>query len=100
VRDGAGPVGMCGLIDRDGLDCPDIGYAFLARHSGKGYATEAAGEVLRHGLETLRLPNICAITAPENAASQRVLEKIGLRYVDTRQVEGIEGLSAYFETPS
>ncbi|HEX3915759.1 MAG TPA: GNAT family N-acetyltransferase, partial [Caulobacteraceae bacterium] len=57
VRDAAGePVGMCGLVERDGLDSPDIGYAYLARHSGKGYATEAARVVLRHAREVLGLP--------------------------------------------
>jgi RimJ/RimL family protein N-acetyltransferase len=98
ARDGVGePLGLCGLIEREGLDCADIGYAFLERHAGRGYATEAAAAVLRHGLETVGLPKVCAITAPHNRASQRVLEKIGFRYVDTRRVRGIAGESAYFE---
>src|SRR5512139_652908 len=43
------PLGMCGLVvGREGLDSPDIGYAYLERHSGKGYATEAARAVLAH----------------------------------------------------
>ena len=99
VRDAAGePVGMCGLVERDGLDTPDIGYAFLQRHSGRGYATEAAAVVLRHAREGLGLPKIAAVTTLDNPASQRVLEKLGLRYVDTRQLPGVEGLSAYFTT--
>jgi RimJ/RimL family protein N-acetyltransferase len=99
VRNGAGePVGMCGLIERAGLDVPDIGYAYLRRHSGRGYATEAARAVLAFARDVLKLPTVCAITDPDNTASQHVLQKIGLRYVDTRQVAGVEGLSAYFET--
>jgi RimJ/RimL family protein N-acetyltransferase len=99
VRDAGGErLGMCGLVSREGLDHRDIGYAFVQRHAGQGYATEAARAVLRHGREVLGLQTIAAITDPENAASRRVLEKLGLRYVDDRQVPGIEGASAYFET--
>jgi len=99
VRDQAGErLGTCGLIDREGLMHWDIGYAFLQRHAGQGYATEAARALLRHGRETLGLGTISAITDLENLASRRVLEKIGLRYVDDRQVPGVEGMSAYFET--
>lgn len=96
VRDAAGePLGMCGLVERDVLDSPDLGYAFLERHAGKGYATEAAAAVLDHVREVLRLPKLAAITDPANRASQRVLEKLGFRYVETRELEGI-GRSAYF----
>ncbi|WP_374472685.1 GNAT family N-acetyltransferase [Phenylobacterium sp.] len=100
VRDAAGePLGMCGIIlGREGLDCPDIGYAFLARHGGHGYATEAAGAVLRYAREALGLPQVVAITAPHNAASQRVLEKIGLRFVEMIQLPGIPDRSAFFTT--
>lgn len=96
VRDAAGErLGMCGLVERDVLDSPDLGYAFLARHSGKGYATEAAAAVLRHAREAMGLSKIAAITALENFASQRVLEKIGFRYVGTRDLPEL-GTSAYF----
>lgn len=96
ARDAAGePLGMCGLVERPVLDSPDLGYAFLARHSGKGYATEAASAVLAHVREVMGLPKLAAITQPSNQASQRVLEKLGFRYVDTRELEGI-GASAYF----
>ena len=98
VRDGAGePLGMCGIVvGRDGLDSPDIGYAFLARHSGHGYATEAAGAVLRHARETMGLAKLAAITTPTNTASQRVLEKLGFRFVQMINLPGSEEPSAYF----
>jgi RimJ/RimL family protein N-acetyltransferase len=97
VCDAAGePLGVCGLVARDGLDAPDIGYALLARHCGRGYATEAAAAVLRHARETLGFQRIVAITAPDNKASQRVLEKIGLRPAGTIHVPGQDGPSAYF----
>ena len=74
------PVGMCGLIKRDGLDDADIGFAFLARHRGQGLALEAARATLDHGFRELRLPRIVAITSPANERSARLLEKIGLRF--------------------
>lgn len=96
ARDATGePLGMCGLVEREVLDSPDLGYAFLERHSGKGYATEAAAAVLAHVREVMRLPKLAAITDPDNKPSQRVLEKLGFRYVETRELEGI-GRSAYF----
>ena len=99
VRDQAGePVGMCGLVDRDGLDHLDIGYAYLERHSGKGYATEAARVALRHAREALGHGTILAITAPDNTPSQRVLEKIGLRFVQMINLPGHEEPSALFTT--
>ena len=99
VRDAAGErLGMCGLVDRDGLDHHDIGYAYLGRHSGKGYATEAAGAVLAHARETLGHKTILAITAPDNTPSQRVLEKIGLKFVQMINLPGHEEPSALFTT--
>jgi RimJ/RimL family protein N-acetyltransferase len=99
VRDPAGErVGVCGIINRDGLDHPDIGYAYLERHSGKGYATEAAAAVLRHARETMGHRTIVAITAPDNTPSQRVLEKIGLRFVQMIDLPGHDGPSAFFTT--
>ena len=72
--------GICGLVNRDTLDHPDIGFAFLPAYRGRGYATEAAAAVLEYAQKVLQLPVILAVTAPDNAASARVLHKIGLRF--------------------
>jgi ribosomal-protein-alanine N-acetyltransferase len=74
------PVGMCGLLKRDFLDHPDLGYALLARHGGKGYAFEAASATLAHARSTLKLGPLHALTAPENPASIRLLDKLGFRF--------------------
>jgi ribosomal-protein-alanine N-acetyltransferase len=79
LRDGT-PVGICGLVKRDGLDDPDVGFAFLLRHCSKGYGVEAASAVLAHAGQSLKLPRIVAITSPENFKSIAVLEKIGLKF--------------------
>jgi RimJ/RimL family protein N-acetyltransferase len=76
----AAPLGICGLVKREGLQDPDIGFALLARHWARGYAVESAAAVLDHGTRTLKLPRIVAITSPDNWDSIRVLERIGMKF--------------------
>ena len=78
-RDGT-PIGICGLVKRDGLNDPDVGFAFLSRHCAQGYAVESAAAVLAHGQRVLKLQRIVAITSAENAGSIAVLERIGLKF--------------------
>jgi RimJ/RimL family protein N-acetyltransferase len=78
VEDGC-PIGVCGLAKRDFLDDVDIGYAFLPEYGGQGYAIEAARAVLAHAKQ-LGLKRIVATVRPDNSASIRVLEKLGLRF--------------------
>lgn len=60
--------------------CVELGWR-LARHAqGRGLATEAAREVLRFALENLPGENVVSFTVPQNTASRRVMEKIGLTY--------------------
>ena len=73
------PLGVCGLAKRDFLDDVDIGYAFLPQYGGQGYAFEAAQGVMAHAKE-LGLTRIVATVRPDNAASIRLLEKLGLRF--------------------
>ena len=80
TKDGLTPIGMCGLIKRDNLDCPDIGFAFLPEFMGKGYAFEIADAIITYAKDTLKLPRVYGITMPENEHSKRLLQKIGLSY--------------------
>lgn len=77
-QDGA-RTGICGLIQRETLPHPDLGFAFLPQFRGKGYAFEAAAAVLAYAKDNLKLPAVCAIVMQENAPSIRVLEKLGLK---------------------
>jgi ribosomal-protein-alanine N-acetyltransferase len=79
--------GMCGLLKRDALPEADIGYAWLPRFRGNGYAAEAAAAVLAHAFGPLRLPRVLAIVSEGNVASTRLLERIGMRSLGLRQVE-------------
>lgn len=98
LKDGGDPIGIAGLVKRDVLPHVDVGYALLERAWGRGYAQEAAAGVLRHAREVLGLDTIVAITNPDNRASQRVLEKVGLKYVETINLPGWDEPSAYFST--
>lgn len=74
---------MCGLVKRDGLEHPDVGYAFLPPYWSQGYAFEAASAVLADARERLRLDRILAIVSPDNDSSIRLLERLGLRFEKT-----------------
>jgi RimJ/RimL family protein N-acetyltransferase len=80
IREGAVPIGMCGLLKRESLPDVDIGFAFLPGFWSQGYALEAAAAVKADGLDRLGLKRIVAITNPDNSASIKLLEKIGLKY--------------------
>ena len=73
-------IGFCGLRFLDNTPEVEVGYRLAKTHWGMGLATEAARASLRYGFETLDLQRIVAVVHPQNSASQRVLEKIGLRY--------------------
>lgn len=82
LKDTRAPVGMCGLLKRDHLEDPDIGFAFLPQYTGKGYARETAAAVLAHGRQ-LGMRRILAIVNPENESSTRLLLKLGFRLEGT-----------------
>lgn len=73
-------IGMCGLLKRDTLDDPDIGFGFVPESWSQGFATEAARAVLDRAKSEHGLNRVVAITAPHNGASIEVLRKIGLQF--------------------
>jgi len=90
------PIGICGLLKRDILELPDLGYALLERHWSNGYAIEAATAVMTDAQERLRLRRLCAITALENPSSIRILEKLGFRFVEIVALLGYDSQSRLF----
>ena len=71
------PLGMCGILKRETLEHPDIGFAFLPEFAGQGYATESIRVVLGVAAKRFNLSILCAITTPDNHASQKALTKCG-----------------------
>jgi [ribosomal protein S5]-alanine N-acetyltransferase len=97
-RESEAPIGLAGLVKRDVIPHVDVGYAFLERAWGKGYAREAAAAVLELAQQSLGIDPVAAIVNPDNLASRRLLEKLGLRLVDVRQLPGWDQPSAYYLT--
>lgn len=83
---------------RDGLDVVDIGFAFLPEYFGKGYGYDAASRILRAGFEEHGLQKISAITVKENVASQKLIEKLGLKFQKIVRIPNDPEDLLYYET--
>jgi len=83
-------IGSCGLYDREGLEGIDIGFALLPAYEGMGYGFESASKVLEIGKTEFNIEMISAITTKNNLASQRLIEKLGLRYIQTIRIPNDE----------
>ena len=79
LKESQTPVGMCGLLKRDELPEPDIGFALLPAFWSKGFAFEAAIAVLQDARERLSVERVLAITSLDNDASIKLLERLGFR---------------------
>lgn len=71
------PLGLCGLLQREHLNDPDLGFAMLAESVGKGLAYEAAKALLHHETTVHKRSRIWAYTKPHNLRSQRLLLRLG-----------------------
>ena len=76
---GGATVGMCGILKRDTLPEPDLGFAFLPGARGKGFASEAARAVLA-AARAAGYRRILAIVTPANDRSIAVLERAGFAF--------------------
>ena len=90
-------IGMCGLIKRDELEVPDIGFAILSEYQNNGLVSEAATAIIRFGFNELKLKRIGAIVKPDNMASIRVITKLGLSFVKGIRLTPEDNLVKYFE---
>lgn len=78
LKEEALPIGMCGLLKRDYLASPDIGFALLPEYLGKGYGHEIAQATLQYARDQLKITEILAITDEKNIISIKLLTKLGL----------------------
>ena len=88
-------VGASGLVYYDNTPEIEVGYRMLKEHWNKGYATEASRGLLKYGFHKIGLNKIVSSAHVDNLASRRVMEKIGMRYVDNRVQYSC--LQAYYE---
>jgi [ribosomal protein S5]-alanine N-acetyltransferase len=79
--DGATPIGICGLVKRDSLDHPDLGFAYQQRFWARGYAVEAANATVGYARDTLGLSYLYGVVSPGNTRSIHLLQKLGFAFV-------------------
>ena len=83
-------IGWAGLQYLPETDETEVGYLLGKPYWGRGLATEAARESVRFGFEDLGIETIVGVVHPENIASQRVLEKAGLSFVEEANYFGMD----------
>ena len=92
LRESRTPIGMCGLLKREELPDPDIGFALLPEYRNQGLAYEAAEAVLKDASD---LPRILAITSLDNEASINLLQRLGFRFEKIVKSPGGEQLRLF-----
>ena len=75
-------IGVCGLLKRDDLDLPDIGFAILPDYRRMGFIYEASKAVIEDAKNRLHLDSLFAITTPDNNGSINLLKKLGFTLKD------------------
>ena len=84
-------IGRCGLLPWtiDDVNEVEVAYTIARNYWGQGLGSEAAQAILKYGFEKLHLSRMVCLIDPENKASQRVAEKMGMTWEKT--VNGYEG---------
>jgi len=90
-------MGTVGLYDRAGTEGIDIGFAFLPQYFGQAYAFESAQRIMEAAVQEFGLKIIGGYTLPSNKASQKLLEKLGLKFVDIRKIPNDKEDIMYYE---
>lgn len=88
VKGGEKFIGFCGLKYIPADNEVDLGYRFMTKYWGKGFATEASRACLQYGFDTLNLSQITATVLPDNKGSINVLNKLGFAFVKEIMEEG------------
>ncbi|MEC3876508.1 GNAT family N-acetyltransferase [Chryseobacterium salviniae] len=99
TKEGNHKIGGVGIFERDGLDVVDIGFSLLEEFEGKGYAYEAALKIKSVGMIDFGLTKLSAITTKENTSSQKLIEKLGLKFQKYITIPGDSEELMYYETP-
>eukprot|EP01129_Flabellula_baltica_P000050 TRINITY_DN10052_c0_g1_i1.p1 TRINITY_DN10052_c0_g1~~TRINITY_DN10052_c0_g1_i1.p1 ORF type:complete len:171 (-),score=30.60 TRINITY_DN10052_c0_g1_i1:70-582(-) len=81
-------VGICGILKRDYLEYPDIGFALLGAYEGQGFAYEASIAVMKFARHNMGLTHLCAIISPENIRSVGLIERLGYEQKENIEIGG------------
>lgn len=91
-------IGSVGIFEREGLDVVDIGFSILEEYEGKGLMFEAAQKVKSLGMEDFGLHKISAITSKDNFSSQKLIERLGLKFQKMVTIPNDPEELMYYET--
>lgn len=80
------PIGTSTALQRNNLDCIDIGYGFLPKGRKKGYATEATKIIIEYVRKKFNQKKVYAFTKPENLASQKLLKNLNFAFVGKKVI--------------
>lgn len=93
-------VGMSGLVKREGIEHPEIGFAFYEEYCRLGYGYESSIAIINYASEKLNLHTLQAITNVDNIASIKLLEKLGFKYQKLIQLSKDSEMIKLFERKS
>ncbi|KQR95269.1 GNAT family acetyltransferase [Chryseobacterium sp. Leaf180] len=98
LKENSEKIGGVGIFEREGLDVADIGFSVLKKYEGQGFMFEAAQKLMSVVHEDFGLNKISAITTKDNFSSQKLIEKLGLKYQKMVTIPGDTEELMYFET--
>ena len=85
-------IGFCGIKYLPEIDLPEVGYRYLKEYWGRGIGTEAARACVEFAREDLKIEKLIALIIPENIASIRVAEKLGMSKGPLVHIYGVDAL--------
>lgn len=74
-------LGWCGIWRLKETNELEVGYAIAKQFWNRGFASEAAARIIEYAFENLKPDKIVAVADPKNSASRRVMEKLGMKFV-------------------
>lgn len=96
------PIGICGILQRETLAYPDLGFALLPEFRCHGYALEAARAIIEHAITVLEVSELLAIVQPANKASIGLLENLGFESESKggAQAEDLSLITYHYRRPT
>ena len=85
-------IGFCGIKYLPEIDLPEVGYRYMKEYWGRGIGTEAASACVEFAREDLNIEKLIALIIPENIASIRVAEKLGMSKGPLIHIYGVDAL--------
>lgn len=98
LKENQAKIGAVGIFEREGLDVVDIGFSFLHNYVGQGYAYESASKLKQAAAEEFGIDKISAITTKDNFSSQKLIERLGLKYIKMVKIPEDDAELMYYES--